>query len=240
MKITYPIFSLLILLVQSSLRGFSQEPVPSALPEINFAKVNMYQGAIYTPPQARDGKNGDARFTIVLIRSAKHGKDGRNGKPGPELNVKISALLSGDSTILKLTVVDKSNGKIADDYFVNPRYGAIMVEANGGKGGNGGKGEDGLPKDGKRSATDGGNGGNGGQGGAGGIINVTIDSSALAFVNCKCILYANRGGEGGASGSGGMSNENTNRGSDGEPGRNGIDGPSVQIIGLNGKIIGIR
>ena len=115
-----------------------------------------------------------------------------------------------------------------------------MIEANGGDGGDGGNGEDGLPKDGKRSATDGGDGGNGGKGGVGGIINVTIDSSALAFVNCKCILYSNRGGQGGDSGAGGMSNENTNRGSDGEPGRNGIDGPSVQIIGLNGKIIGIR
>ena len=240
MKGAYLIFLLLLFLVQSSLISYSQDPVPTALPEINFAKVNIYQGAVYSPPKARDGRNGDARFTIVLIRSAKHGKDGRNGKPGPELDVKISTILSGDSSLLKLTVSVRGREKQPDNYFVNPRHGAIVIEANGGDGGDGGRGEDGLPKDGKRSATDGGDGGNGGNGGAGGIINVTIDSSALAFANCKCILYANRGGRGGASGEGGASSENTNRGSDGGPGKDGNDGPSVQIIGPNGKIIGIR
>jgi len=210
-------------------------------------KSNGIQVANYSPKKAKDGKNGSARmFVLKLFRSANNGKEGRTGANAPNLTVNVSAVLSGDSTILKLLVNVSGRKNNPDVYYVNPRYGFINVVADGGEGGNGGEGENGLSKDGKKCATSGGNGGNGGAGGNGGIIEVTIDSSAMAFSKCLCLAYTNRGGLGGNGGNGGGASSNYGEdpsagpGSAGNPGMNGNNGPPIYIIGPNKKAIDVR
>jgi len=210
-------------------------------------KSNGLQVANYTPKQAKDGKDGSARmFVLKLFRSANNGKDGKPGYNAPNVTVNVSAVVSGDSTILKLIVNVSGRKNNPDVFYVNPRYGFINVVADGGSGGNGGVGEDGLSKDGKKSATMGGYGGNGGTGGNGGMIEVMIDSSAMAFSKCTCLAYTNRGGSGGMGGNGGGASPNYGEdstagpGNAGNPGMNGYNGPPIYIIGANKKAIAVQ
>ena len=236
-----------VLLVLTASIGFSQRVDSLELRDINFNKLNALQSAIYIPKKAKDGKDGDARLTITLFRTAKHGNNGKDGTLGSTLHVYVSAMQLGDSAILRLKVEEVGVAKRPDIYYVNPRFGQIIISANGGDGGNGGRGQDGKPQDEKHFAADGGNGGNGGNGGGGGTIRVTMDSSALGYVNCSCILYFNKGGIGGSGGDGGAGGQTesvpgvySRSGDAGNPGLNGSDGPTIEVLATNGKLLSLR
>lgn len=226
--------------------GFSQGPTPPPASDLNYSKVNQTRGAVFTPKRAKDGHDRMG-FMNQLFRLPQNGTNGKNGRPGPHLNVRISSILVQDSSLLKIVISVIGGGKAATTYFVNPRYGRLVIWANGGEGGWGGEGDEGHDADEKHSPGDGGSGGNGGDGGIGGSINVSFDSSAIEFVHCKCITYFNNGGLGGQGGKGGNAGatgsftniHDANSGNSGSDGGQGMPGPQVFITGPNGKTLDI-
>lgn len=219
---------------------FSQQaPIP-----LNLAKVNNVQIANFKPRQAKSGDNMGPFIRIRIFR--KPGREGQEGKPGPDLTVNMSTLRSGDSTLLCVRV---SNGQQTNTYFVNPRWGQLKILADGGDGGMGGTGDSGADEGKMRAAGSGESGGNGGMGGRGGAIEVTMDSSAVAYAHCPCIIYSNHGGNGGIGGRGGEGGHiameapgrYTSEGESGMFGTFGLDGPPVRfIIAAPGKIALIK
>jgi hypothetical protein len=207
-------------------------------------KLRPVQIVNYKPEKARDGRNGDARiFVIKIFRGANRGKDGKNGSTPAPVRLYVSAFASADSTMLRIIASLPAKKSRTDTFFVNPRYGEIKFIADGGDGGDGGAGQTGLSKSGKKSATSGGSGGNGGKGGAGGKIEVFMDSSAMAYAGCKCLIFSNDGGYGGVGGAGGSAAADydlggySGKGSDGASGEMGVKGPPVYIMDAVGKKI---
>jgi hypothetical protein len=213
-------------------------------PAGSFCQTNVLI-ASYKPSKAKEGKNGDQRFGIRLFRMAKSGKDAKDGEKGVDLKIKVTAVQQDDSTLLKLFCF--VNNTLRDSFFINPANTQIKFLAVGGDGGTGGSGETGLPPDGKKDATSGGDGAKGGKGGKGGFIEVYFDSTAIAFAQCKCIVYSNDGGEGGDGGNGGYagsgysSKPQAGKGNEGVHGAHGEIGPPVLIKSLEtNKVIFIK
>jgi hypothetical protein len=204
-------------------------------------KLSRIQVANYKPKPAKNGKNGDQRIAIMLLRGAKRGGDGKDGKNAPDLLVHIS-LLHKDSDTLKVIVKTMNSDKQPDNYYVNAVTGELNIIADGGSGGDGGEGENGLPADGKKLATSGGYGGYGGKGGNGGNIRVIFDSSATKYANCLCLSFSNRAGMGGSGGNGGWdAGEFANERSEpGKPGKDGDPGLPVTLENDKGVVIAIR
>jgi len=183
----------------------------------SFKMRNSFQYASYKPPKAKNGKDGSERlFVIQLIKGPKSGKAGKDGFNAPDLNVFISALQSGDSTLLQIQIFRPN--KIVDTFYLNPRLGELKIAADGGDGGLGGKGESG-------GGTDGSNGG----GGNGGKIEVVFSKEASAFVNCNCLIYSNEGGMGAYNGY-----------NDDHQGPQGKKGPPIYIKDEKGKILLVK
>lgn len=207
---------------------------------MDFAKLKRMQVVNHS---SKDGRSRGTRFSLInlLLGIPGNGKNGKDGSPGPELDVKVSSVLSGDSMMLRLIITVIGNKSKTKTHYVNPRYGRIIIVANGGNGGDGGSGD--AVKEGKSGF--GGNGGNGGNGGTGGIIHVAIDSSALSFATCACIVYENMGGHGGSGGSGGKggsagSYSYPSEGNTGGSGFYGMNGPPIYVMGPNKKVIAIK
>lgn len=228
------LFSIVLLLLITSI-CYSQ-----TITDKNFNYRNGFQEAKYNGKDGQVGNSGLGHFLQVLFHLSKYGGNGTAGKPGPALQVNVSGIPSGDSTILFITI-RKSGSKKTDNYFVNPGYGKISIAANGGNGGDGGNGEDGREvTENRPNGGVGGNGGNGGDGGAGGTILVNFDSTAIAYVKCPCIIYHNDGGLKGKGGKGGKSPGAA--GGEGFPGNDGEPGssdPRIFIKGPDGKILWI-
>jgi len=239
MKQRCPVLLLLIFL-SASVIGYSRQNDSLAKLDKHFSMRNAFYKADYKSRDGRSGSNGADRFAIVLFHMAKRGGHGKPGRSGPTLQVKVTAIPSGDSVILAI-VVTKEGGKKTDHYYVNPRHGKIVIVADGGNGGSGGNGEDGEEVTQKRPyGGSGGDGGRGANGGAGGTINVTFDSSAVSYINSPCILYFNQPGMGGNGGSGGRpTGTGSADGSPGKSGESGRPGPPVTVTGPNGKVFRI-
>ncbi|RFM31715.1 hypothetical protein [Chitinophaga silvisoli] len=228
------LFSIVLLLLIST-NCYSQH-----ITDKNFAYRNGLQEANFNGKNGKNGNNGAGRLLPTLFNMARRGGNGKPGKPGPTLQVKVAAFPDGDSSILFITITAGKNN--THSYYVNPRYGKLIISANGGDGGNGGDGETGDRTGEKRPyGNSGGAGGNGADGGDGGTIIVTYDSTALPYANCNCIFYNNFGGKGGGSGAGGQASGTVSAdGSAGTNGRNGESGPNVLIQGPDKKIIQIK
>jgi len=235
MKPVSPIFLPLIFLCLFSVACHTGRKVKAS----RLAMRNTFFKAAYNGMDGMDGSDGANRLAIVLFHMAKRGGNGKRGRNAANLQVKLSAMSSGDSVILALSITPQG-GDGTDVYYVNPRHGKIAIFAEGGHGGNGGKGEDGEETTIKRPyGGQGGSGGRGGKGAAGATINVMVDSSALSYANCPCIVYFNGGGRGGSGGMGGRGTGNNPDGASGADGLPGISGPPVYIKSPGGKIIGI-
>jgi len=123
----------------------------------------------------------------------------------------------------------KKRRKIHDVYFVNPRYGKLVLFSVGGQGGDGGSGQDGNKQDEKHYPVSGGNGGNGGDGGLAGSFEVVYEPSAREYTNWPCIEMTSEGGQPGMGGPGGKAGEIScstpgvwaNAGNPGKPGNYG-------------------
>lgn len=206
-----------------------------------FTYRNGLQEANYNGKNGRSGNNGSLRFAIKLFHMARRGGHGKPGKPAPNLLVKVTAIPSGDSAILVVSIT-KEGGKKTEKYYVNPTHGKLIISANGGNGGSGGNGEDGATPNEKRpDGNSGGDGGNGADGGNGGTIKVAFDAAAISYVNCHCIFYNNFGGKAGEHGEGGKgAGTNAADGSAGIDGENGISGPRIFIEGPDKKVIQIN
>lgn len=77
----------------------------------NFAYRNGFQEASYNGKNGPNGNDGANRFAIVLFHIAKRGGNGKPGKQGPALQVRVSAFPSGDSAILLVTVTKDGEKK---------------------------------------------------------------------------------------------------------------------------------
>lgn len=197
------------------------------------------QEANYNGRNGRSGGNGSMRFAIRLFHMSKRGGNGKPGKPGPTLQVNVSAVPTGDSTILLVTI-NKAGDNKTKQFYVNPRYGKLSISANGGKGGDGGDGQDGdEPTEKHPYGFSGGDGGNAADGGDGGTINVTFDATAMDYVKCDCIIYHNDGGIGGQRGKGGSASGNNPDGNEGMDGGNGSSNPRIFIKDKKGTVLWI-
>jgi hypothetical protein len=203
----------LLLFVFSPAAGYCQNQIFDPL------TINSYQVATYKPATASKGADGDTLIKLFggLIKFNK-GAKGKKGKKSPDLNVRVSAISSGDSTIIKVTIQVNGEKREPDIYYVNPRHGKIMISADGGDGGQGGKG-----------APDGGADGKGGLGGNGGRVEVIFEPAAIAFANCQCLLFSNQGGVGGGTGT------NYKYGAE-----SGSPGPPVTYKNADGKTIIVK
>lgn len=226
----------IVLLLLIAFPSYSQ-----SIKDKSFTYRNGLQEANYNGKNGRSGANGSLRFAIKLFHMARRGGHGKPGKSAPNLLVRVSAIPSGDSSILIVSIT-KEGGKKTAQYYVNPKYGKLIISANGGDGGSGGDGEDGdTPGEKRPYGGIGGDGGNGADGGNGGTIKVAFDSAAIRYVDCNCIFYNNFGGQAGEGGEGGKGT--TNLSADGSPGIDGgrgISGPRVFIEGPDKKIIQIH
>ncbi len=222
------LFSIVLLLLISTY-CYSQH-----ITDINFAYRNGLQEANFNGKNGKNGNNGAGRLLPTLFKTARWGGNGKPGKPGPTLQVKVSAFADGDSSILFITITAGKDN--THSYYVNPRFGKLIISANGGDGESGDRPDEKQPY-----GNSGGAGGNGGNGGDGGTIIVTYDSTALPYANCNCIFYNNFGGKGGEAGAGGKGyGTGSADGSAGTNGKNGESGPSVIVQGPDKKIIQIK
>lgn len=247
MKLGY--FLLVPVALLYTLSAFSQQK--DSLPDykIDFRKVNQRQWAGFKPEKAEKGENAKERsFFSRFFGGRGWGSRGYEGLRGPDLRVEITALPSGDSTILQFLVTPADNRIKTVTYFVNPRYGRIKIVSDGGDGGDGGDGNNGKMKGSYKNKC-GGDGGDGGRGGDAGYITVYIDESAVEFANSRFMTFSNYGGSGGKGGKGGKSR--TSKGykkdkpplHDGENGENGPVGNSsnrVVMVGPGGRMLGWR
>ena len=202
--------------------GYTQKKHDPARAATKFSKRNKTYDIHY---DGHTGKHGHNALDLFKFMS-REGSDGGSGGQGPCLQARISAIPTGDSIILAIDITP--DGAVqTDHYYVNPRHGKIFIFANGGEGGWGGDGSDVI-------FTRGYSGGNGGQGG---IIDMMYDSSALAFVDCPCIIARNLGGKGGDGGSGGRKDNQ-----DAGPGQEGLwgdAGPPICKKDMNGNTLRI-
>ena len=221
---------LILLLLSVSLTANSRPPKRDK----RFALRNTFYQVNYQAEKGRDGLDGSARLgSLVPLHPPCSGRDGKTGHTGPNLFGRVSALRVGDSVILVI-VIRKDKEARTNCYYVNPRYGKIIIDADGGDGGAGGWGACGSEK----NETNGGDGGNGGVGGKGGAIDMTFDSTAVGYVHCSCIIYFNRGGRGGSGGHGGEGKGGCSKdGQYGMNGENGIPGAPVSIRDPSGRVI---
>ncbi|BAV06121.1 hypothetical protein SAMN05421788_106182 [Filimonas lacunae] len=246
MKLCFPVLLHIclfqVVIAHAQIRRDTTRPNPF----INYAKVNMHQWAGYKPEKADPGKNAqELTFFQRMFHGRNNGLDGKKGFRGPDLLVKIDALRSGDSIILHFIVGVPGDAQSTIEYFVNPRYGKIKIVSDGGDGGDGGKGSKGKIKASYRNMC-GGNGGDGGDGGDAGYITVHVDSTAIPYVNNRCMTFSNFGGIGGQGGDGGKGRSLTGYKKkplphDGEDGLDGVEGNSsnrIVMIGPNGNMIG--
>jgi len=85
MKPVYPLLFFFLLCTTYSVLATATDSLPSAV-KIDFTQVNKLQVIKYQPRQARSGKDGGYRFTLLnLLRIANGGKTGKNGRPGYKL-----------------------------------------------------------------------------------------------------------------------------------------------------------
>lgn len=245
---TFLPFLLSALLFQVS-TAFSQQKDTLPRQRIDFAKVNKRQWAGFKPDKADNGKNAKERtFFSRQLCGRGRGWKGKKGLRGPDLYVEVAAFLSGDSTLLQFAVSLAGSHQTPMYYYVNPRYGRIKVVSDGGDGGDGGKGNNGKKKGAFKNRC-GGNGGDGGRGGDAGYIYVRLDSSAVPYVNSRCMTFSNYGGLGGQGGLGGIKGppakgkSSGDKPYDGEDGMDGAEGNSsnrVVMAGPDGSMLGWR
>lgn len=222
MKYRYLLF-LLPFVFCLSLDGYSQknqDPAAKARKATKFSRRNESYSIHYDGESGKNGRNAFDLFNFI----SRRGSDGHAGSTGPRLQINVSGIPSEDSIILGIEITQQGTSQ-TDYFYVNPRHGTISIFADGGPGGIGGDGSD-------IAYT---NGYSGGNGGPGGTIDIVYDSSAIAFVDCPCIVALNHGGRGGDGGEGGKNGNS--RASQGQPGLNGIPGPPVCKKDRNGNIL---
>lgn len=145
-----------------------------------FAKANSVQFADYTPKPGKAGK--DVSLVIEIATLGALSKQGKNGNDGPAITVYVKVLNINDQQLLLVSIPNPVTG-LTDSFFVDPRKGQLKIIADGANGGAGGTSEKGFK-------------GETGKAGKGGSIEVLLDSNAIAFTRCKCLLFSNKDGTG--------------------------------------------
>lgn len=155
------------------------------------------------------------------------GMDGKNGEPGPDMDVKFSEVVVGGKQHLNIVCNRKS-------YFLQLGCGSVTIRSrggNGGKGGAGGQGNDGYSTE--TYLTSGGRGGQGGQGGYGGRGgNIKVHGSEVYLKYKQYIQLESIGGESGKAGSGGVGGRGYGYSQRGGKGQSGLSGGSgfIELI----------
>jgi hypothetical protein len=125
------------------------------------------------------------------------GGDGDDGASGSRVEVRI-ALLHGRPEDRPLLQVEAKDAARTERFLVDPRLGALTLDASGGAGGHGGSaGMGGIGGRNGGSSGENGQRGCGGSGGDGGEFDVAISPDARPYLSA--VKFVN---EGGASGSG--------------------------------------
>jgi hypothetical protein len=148
---------------------------------------------------------------LRLLRIGRSGYDGVNGKPGqdaPNLLIHASTKIIDKDTLLQALIV-KEGSVDTMKYYIDPKFGSLVVNAEGGDGGKGEDGGEGLNAEKGKSSGIGGNGGAGGVGGKGGSITVYFKEGTERMLQCmKFKTGAGDAGDGGSGGKGGLSSFN--------------------------------
>ena len=166
------------------------------------------------------GDSGDSADSGTA-GSGSFGENGKNGENGENLDVFITSDSIGGEKILKILIKNKETLK-ESAYMVNTNGGSIFIDASGGDGGTGGRGGRGGSGGDDANGGDGGTGGMGGSGGFGGVVNLTYDSTVIAFMHLVTINV--NGGEAGSGGRGGKRGKGDSNGSTGNSGPDGSSG----------------
>lgn len=165
-----------------------------------------------------NGANGVGGYQLAGGR----GMDGKNGEPGPDIEVQFEEATIGEKQHLVIVCNKKS-------YFFQLGCGSIIIRSKGGNGGGGGAG--GQGNDGDNTQTyiaSGGRGGQGGEGGYGGRGgNFKVHGSAIYLKYKQFIELESIGGKAGKAGRGGVGGQGygySQSGRRGQSGRNGGSG----------------
>jgi len=168
----------LTLLIYVSSFGQKKPIYPDSL--TLYKKADDLQFAIYTPKNGKKGKNVSQFAELITMGGlSRNGKDGRDA---PNLTVMVSAVQLFEQKYLQLRILNVTTN-LTDTLYVNPYKGQVKIIADGSDGG-----EEGI--------SDKGHKGEQGQAGKGGTIEVILDSSAAAFIRCRCLLFSNKEGAG--------------------------------------------
>jgi hypothetical protein len=117
-----------------------------------------------------------------------NGGDGDNGGNAPPVQVRVT-LRPGTHPLLQASVVAAGKQRL---YLIDPRGGALTVEADGGRGGSGGSGGIGTPNGSSGNSGSDGRNGFDGSPGKGGSITVTYDPQVQPYLTA--IRLSNKGG----------------------------------------------
>lgn len=145
-----------------------------------YKKADDLQFANYTPKSGRKGK--DVSQLAELITMGGLSRDGKDGRNGTNLTVRVSAVQLFGQQYLQLRILDSAT-RLTDTIYVNPYKGQVKIIADGSDGGGEGTSEKGHK-------------GEQGRSGKGGTIEVILDSTAAAFIRCRCLLFSNKDGAG--------------------------------------------
>lgn len=165
-----------------------------------------------------NGANGVGGYQLAGGR----GMDGKNGEPGPDMEVRFDEAMIGGKQHLAIVCNKKS-------YFFQLGCGSVIIRSKGGNGGGGGAGGQGNDGDNTQTyITSGGRGGQGGEGGYGGNGgNFKVHGSAVYLKYQQFIQLESIGGKPGKAGRGGVGGQGygySQRGGKGQSGRTGRSG----------------
>jgi hypothetical protein len=190
------------------------------------------QNADFSGSPGESGDKGDSGDSAEsgTAGSGAYGENGKNGENGENLDVFITSDSIAGEKILKILIKNKETLK-ESAFMVNTNGGSIFIDASGGKGGDGGRGGRGGSGGDDANGGDGGTGGMGGSGGFGGVVNVTYDSTVIAFMHLITInVNGGEGGNGGRGGKRGKGDSNGSTGNSGSDGSSGYPGSEYRVL----------
>jgi hypothetical protein len=145
-----------------------------------YKKADDLQFANYTPKSGKKGK--DVSQLAELITMGGLSRNGKDGRDGANLTIRVSAVQLFEQKYLQLRILDSATS-LTDTLYVNPYKGQVKIIADGSDGG-------------REGTSDKGHKGEQGRAGKGGNIEIILDSSAAAFIRCRCLLFSNKDGAG--------------------------------------------
>lgn len=194
--------------------------------------IKVAQIVDYSGEDGKDGDKGDSGKSSKTgtAETGRNGENGENGSNGKNLDVFITSDSISGERVLKIYIKEKT-GMEESAFIISTNGGSLLIDVSGGKGGEGGRGgQGGLGNDGAKGG-DGGSGGIGGSGGFGGVVNVTYDSTAIAYMQLISInINAGEGGKGGRAGKRGRGDSNGSTGNSGPDGSNGYPGSEYRVL----------